>query len=80
MSEVGSTKWIEVLLLLVAGVGFYVWQMRDLRRAREASHQQAQAQAQAQAELAAPSAPAPALSPPAQPRPQDQAGQPGAPP
>lgn len=78
MSEVGSTKWIEVLLLLVAGVGFYVWQMRDLRRAREASRQQAQAQAQA--EPAAPSAPAPALSPPAQTRPQDQAGQPGAPP
>ncbi len=75
MSEVGSTKWIEVLLLLVAGVGFYVWQMRDLRRAREASHQQAQAQA----EPAASSAPAPALSPPAQTRPQDQAGQPGAP-
>ena len=37
MTEVGSLKAIEVLLLLAAGGLFVWWQMRDLRRAREDS-------------------------------------------
>lgn len=40
MSEVGSYKWIEVLLLVAAGAGFYAWQRRDLRRAAEATRAQ----------------------------------------
>lgn len=44
MTEIGSYKWIEVLLLVLAGVGFYLWQMRDLRQAREASRQAAAAE------------------------------------
>jgi hypothetical protein len=37
MTEVGSLKWIEVVLLLAAGGLFVWWQLRDLRRAKEES-------------------------------------------
>ena len=37
MTEVGSLKAIEVLLLLAAGVAVVWWQLRDLRKAREQS-------------------------------------------
>jgi len=36
-------KVVEVLVLLVAGVCFVVWQFRDLRRAREITRQQREA-------------------------------------
>jgi hypothetical protein len=32
-----SGKWIEVLILALAGVGFVVWQLRDVNRALERS-------------------------------------------
>jgi predicted negative regulator of RcsB-dependent stress response len=37
MSEVGDLKWIEAGLLLAAGVGFGWWQLRDVKRAQQAS-------------------------------------------
>ena len=37
MSEVGELKWIEAGLLLAAGVGFGWWQLRDVKRAQQAS-------------------------------------------
>ena len=37
MTEVGSLKAIEVLLLLAAGAAVVWWQLRDLRKAREQS-------------------------------------------
>ena len=37
MTEVGSFKAIEVLLLLAAGVAVVWWQLLDLRKAREHS-------------------------------------------
>ena len=37
MTEVGSFKAIEVLLLLAAGAAVVWWQLRDLRKAREHS-------------------------------------------
>jgi len=37
MTEVGSGKWIEVVLLMAAGGLFVWWQFRDLRQAKEAS-------------------------------------------
>ena len=36
-------KVVEVLVLLVAGICFVVWQFRDLRRAREITRQQREA-------------------------------------
>jgi hypothetical protein len=62
MSEVGSYKWIEVLLLVAAGVGFYVWQRRDLRRAAEATRaerERQQARQVQRVEHAPPGPPAP---------------------
>jgi predicted negative regulator of RcsB-dependent stress response len=43
MNEVGSLKWIEVVLLLAAGALFVWWQLRDLRKAKEASRARAEA-------------------------------------
>jgi type II secretory pathway pseudopilin PulG len=40
MTEVGSGKWIEVVLLAAAGGLFVWWQFRDLRQAKEASRAQ----------------------------------------
>jgi predicted negative regulator of RcsB-dependent stress response len=40
MTEVGSGKWIEVVLLMAAGGLFVWWQFRDLRQAKEASRAQ----------------------------------------
>ena len=37
MSEVGDLKWIEAGLLLAAGVAFGWWQLRDVKRAQQAS-------------------------------------------
>ncbi len=46
MSEAGSYKWIEVVLLLAAGVGFAWWQLRDLKRAQEQTRRQREREAQ----------------------------------
>jgi predicted negative regulator of RcsB-dependent stress response len=43
MSEVGDLKWIEAGLLLVAGVGFGWWQLRDVKRAQQASRAEREA-------------------------------------
>ena len=40
-----SLKVIEVLVLLIAGVLFVVWQWRDLKKAREITRQQNEKQA-----------------------------------
>jgi hypothetical protein len=40
MTDVGSWKWVEVGLLLVAGVGFAWWQLRDVSRAQRQSREQ----------------------------------------
>jgi predicted negative regulator of RcsB-dependent stress response len=48
MSEVGDLKWIEAGLLLAAGVGFGWWQLRDVKRAQQASRAKREA-AQAKA-------------------------------
>ena len=40
-----SLKVIEVLVLLIAGVLFVVWQWRDLKKAREITRQQNENQA-----------------------------------
>lgn len=37
MNEGLSGKWIEVVILVVAGIGFAVWQLRDTNRALERS-------------------------------------------
>lgn len=37
MSEVGSLKWIEVSVLVLAGGVFVWWQLRDVRQAQEQS-------------------------------------------
>ena len=37
-------KIVEVVVLLGAGVGFVIWQFRDLRLAREVTRQQRQAE------------------------------------
>jgi Flp pilus assembly protein TadD len=37
-------KIVEVLVLIGAGLGFVLWQFRDLRRAREITRQQLEAQ------------------------------------
>ena len=37
MSEVGSLKWIEVSVLVLAGGLFVWWQLRDVRQAQEQS-------------------------------------------
>jgi hypothetical protein len=37
-------KIVEVVVLIAAGVGFAVWQFRDLRRAREITRQELEAQ------------------------------------
>ena len=37
MSDVGDLKWIEAGLLLAAGVAFGWWQLRDVKRAQQAS-------------------------------------------
>lgn len=50
MTEVGSSKWIEVLLLLLAGVGFVWWQLADLRREKAASQARRQGQIPQQAD------------------------------
>ena len=42
MSEVGDLKWIEAGLLLVAGVAFGWWQLRDVKRAREETRRKAE--------------------------------------
>lgn len=39
-----SLKWVEVLVLLIAGALFVGWQWRDLRRAREHTRQQREAE------------------------------------
>jgi len=36
-------KWVEVLGVAVAGIGFVVWQMRDLKRAQEATRKEREA-------------------------------------
>jgi predicted negative regulator of RcsB-dependent stress response len=41
MTEVGSLKWIEVGVLLLAGGLFVWWQLRDVRQAQEQSRRQA---------------------------------------
>jgi hypothetical protein len=33
-------KWVEVLGVVGAGIGFVVWQMRDLKRAQEATRKE----------------------------------------
>jgi predicted negative regulator of RcsB-dependent stress response len=43
MSEVGDLKWIEAGLLLAAGVGFGWWQLRDVKRAQQASRAEREA-------------------------------------
>lgn len=43
MSEVGDLKWIEAGLLLAAGVGFGWWQLRDIKRAQQASRAEREA-------------------------------------
>jgi hypothetical protein len=45
MSEAGSYKWIEVVLLLAAGAGFAWWQFRDLKRAQEETRRQREREA-----------------------------------
>jgi hypothetical protein len=37
MSQGLSGKWVEVVLLVLAGVAFAVWQLRDVNRALERS-------------------------------------------
>lgn len=37
-------KIVEVVVLVVAGIAFVVWQFRDLRRAKEITRQQREAQ------------------------------------
>jgi hypothetical protein len=37
-------KIIEVVVLVAAGLGFVVWQFRDLRRAREVTRKQREAE------------------------------------
>lgn len=37
MSGLPWLKWVEVLGVLVAGIGFGWWQLRDVRRAQEAT-------------------------------------------
>jgi predicted negative regulator of RcsB-dependent stress response len=49
MTEVGSYKWVEVLVLLAAGGGFVWWQFRDLKRAKQESAARRQAAGQADA-------------------------------
>jgi hypothetical protein len=53
MTEAGSYKWIEVLLLLLAGGGFVWWQLADLRREKAASQARRQAQNAQQADTQA---------------------------
>ncbi len=36
-------KWVEVLGVVAAGIGFVVWQMRDLKRAQEATRREREA-------------------------------------
>jgi predicted negative regulator of RcsB-dependent stress response len=48
MSEVGNLKWIEAGLLLVAGIGFAWWQLRDVSRAQAASRAKREAAEAAQ--------------------------------
>jgi predicted negative regulator of RcsB-dependent stress response len=48
MSDVGDLKWIEAGLLLAAGVAFGWWQLRDVKRAQQASRAEREA-AQAKA-------------------------------
>lgn len=40
MSQGLSGKWVEVAILLAAGVGFGVWQLRDAKRALERSRKE----------------------------------------
>jgi hypothetical protein len=49
VTEVGSLKWIEVVLLLAGGALFFGWQWRDLRRAREESARKREAEARPEA-------------------------------
>jgi hypothetical protein len=42
-----SLKVIEVLVLLIAGVLFFAWQWRDLKKAKEITRQQNEKQARA---------------------------------
>jgi hypothetical protein len=42
---VGHLKWIEVGVLLAAGIGFFWWQHRDLAKARQASQRQRELEA-----------------------------------
>jgi uncharacterized membrane protein YcjF (UPF0283 family) len=37
-------KIVEVVVLVLAGVGFVVWQFRDLRRSREITRKQREAE------------------------------------
>jgi len=37
MTEVGSLKWIEVSVLVLAGAVFVWWQLRDVRQAQAQS-------------------------------------------
>ena len=37
-------KIVEVLVLVVAGLGFVLWQFRDLRRSREITRKQREAE------------------------------------
>jgi hypothetical protein len=46
MPEMDSSlgwKWVEVLGVAAAGIGFVVWQMRDLKRAQEATRREREA-------------------------------------
>jgi uncharacterized protein HemX len=49
VSEVGSLKWIEVSVLVLAGGLFVWWQLRDVRQAQEQSRQQRQSRDEADA-------------------------------
>ena len=40
MTEIGSLKWIEVSVLVLAGGLLVWWQLRDVRKAQERSRQQ----------------------------------------
>jgi uncharacterized ion transporter superfamily protein YfcC len=53
MAEGVSLKLIEVAVLLVAGVGFVWWQLRDIKRAQaQSALQRREREAKAEAEAA----------------------------
>lgn len=59
-----SLKVIEVLVLLIAGVLFFVWQWRDLKKAREITRLENEKKARAEASSASNKSAQPGSEPP----------------